>query len=135
MTTTTKTIREIQYLGPDGQPLDYVPNTANTTGNGPPQVHPRLHGSQNYEHMGEPVYGGNGVNHPGHYHNQGVYPPQSSGEDTGGVSYDQEGGSYPPGANAYAEYPHRPPTPPSPSDRSSSPPPQHREPGKPKTKQ
>ena len=130
MTTTTKTIREIQYLGPDGQPLDYVPNAANNTGNGPPQVHPRLHGNQNYEQMGDPVYGGNGVNNQGHYHNQGVYPPQSSGDNTGGAPYNQEGGNYPPGANAYAEYPHRPPTPPSPSDRSNSPPPQHREPGK-----
>ena len=126
VTTTTKTIREIQYLGPDGQPLDYVPNAANApTGNGPPQVHPRLHGGQNYEQMGDPNYGGNGVSHQGHYQ----YPPQTSAEG-GGVQYDQEGGGYPPGANAYAEYPHRPPTPPSPSDRSNSPPPQHREPGK-----
>ena len=92
-----------------------MPNTATTTVNEPPQVHPRLHGGQNYEKMGEPVYGGDV--HPGQYHNQGV-------------SYDQEGESYPPGANAYVEYPHRPPTPPSPSDRSNSPPPQHREPGK-----
>lgn len=28
VTTTTKTIREIQYIGPDGQPLDYVPSGA-----------------------------------------------------------------------------------------------------------
>ena len=27
MTTTTKTIREIQYIGPDGQPLEYVPTS------------------------------------------------------------------------------------------------------------
>ena len=129
MTTTTKTIREIQYLGPDGQPLDYVPNAANAPGNGgPPQVHPRLHGNQNYEQMGDPVYGGNGVSNQVHYHNQ--YPPQSSGDNPGGVPFNQDGGNYPPGANAYAEYPHRPPTPPSPSDRSSSPPPQHREPGR-----
>ena len=25
VTTTTKTIREVQYIGPDGQPLDFVP--------------------------------------------------------------------------------------------------------------
>ena len=129
MTTTTKTIREIQYLGPDGQPLDYVPNAANPPGSGPPQVHPRLQGSQDYDPMGDPRYGGNEVSPPGHYHNQGVYQPHSTGEETSGVPYDQGGGNYPPGANAYAEYPHRPPTPPSPSDRSSSPPPQHREPG------
>ena len=30
--TTTKTIREVQYLGPDGQPLDYVPNAAAIAG-------------------------------------------------------------------------------------------------------
>ena len=51
MTTTTKTIREIQYLGPDGQPIDFVPgvggdgvggNGAPPGVNGPPPVHPRL---------------------------------------------------------------------------------------------
>ena len=26
MTTTTKTIREVQYIGPDGQPIDYIPD-------------------------------------------------------------------------------------------------------------
>ena len=25
VTTTTKTIREVQYIGPDGQPLDFIP--------------------------------------------------------------------------------------------------------------
>ena len=132
MTTTTKTIREIQYLGPDGQPLEYVPNSANPNGNGPPQVHPRLHGNQNYDQLqGDQGYGNVGGNGGGHYHPQGVYP-QSSGDNGGGGHYEQEGvNNYQPGANhPYAEYPHRPPTPPSPSDRSNSPPPQHREPGK-----
>ena len=26
VTTTTKTIREVQYIGPDGQPIDYIPD-------------------------------------------------------------------------------------------------------------
>ena len=44
----------------------------------------------------------------------------------------QRGGfqDYDPYSSNYVEYPHRAPTPPSPSDRSASPPPQHREPGK-----
>jgi hypothetical protein len=48
VTTTTKTIREIQYLGPDGQLLDYVPNLASQ-----PSPAPRgLGHAQNYEHIG-----------------------------------------------------------------------------------
>ncbi len=49
VTTTTKTIREIQYLGPDGQLLDYVPNLAS----GHPSPAPRglVNLPQNYEHI------------------------------------------------------------------------------------
>ena len=122
VTTTTKTIREVQYLGPDGQPLDLS--------QGPPPVHPRLSTSsapghpQNYEPY-------NGPGQPAGYD-----PRFAAGQGYG--DYEQYGpgpnGGQPPGgvgnyAN-YAEYPHRAPTPPSPSDRSASPPPQHREPGK-----
>ena len=39
VTTTTKTIREIQYIGPDGQPLEYVPTT--TSSGGYPQLENR----------------------------------------------------------------------------------------------
>lgn len=102
VTTTTKTIREIQYLGPDGQPLEVVPGQ-------PPPVHPRISTSSNpYE-----PYNG---------------PPQQPVYSGGGAAGDYEQFNNH-GHPNYAEYPHRPPTPPSPSDRSVSPPPQHREPG------
>ncbi len=110
MTTTTKTIREIQYIGPDGQPLDYVPHGGQ--GGAPPPTQPRLSSSSavsggNYEPLNNQVPAVGYANYQG----QGPPPPP---------------GGYP----NYAEYPHRPPTPPSPSDRSSSPPPQHQQPGK-----
>lgn len=112
VTTTTKTIREIQYIGPDGQPLDYVPTstTSSVVGGG---HHPRLSTSS---------AGGNG-GYPQIENRSG-----NNGAPTANPAYfgQQSVAGY---AN-YAEYPHRPPTPPSPSDRSSSPPPQHREPGK-----
>lgn len=49
MTTTTKTIREIQYLGPDGQLLEYLPNMS-----AHPTAAPRgltNTGLQNYEQI------------------------------------------------------------------------------------
>jgi len=128
VTTTTKTIREIQYIGPDGQPLEYVP----TSGTSASAIthHPRLSTSS-----------------------AGGYDPSSAGLPPGGypgpppieqrsssAAFGGPGGPPPlppPGGGGqqqqqayanYAEYPHRPPTPPSPSDRSNSPPPQHREP-------
>ena len=103
MTTTTKTIREIQYLGPDGQPLEFVPGgPADQYSNGPTNgggAYPGAHqpvGYGDYEQYGQ---GG---------------PPQQMPQ-----TYAD-----------YGEYPHRPPTPPSPSDRSNSPPPQHAQPGR-----
>jgi len=117
VTTTTKTIREIQYLGPDGQPLDLSSGGHPVTAGAPPPVHPRLSSS------------GSG---PGNNYEQynGYDPRYAAYGDYAGAP--QQG--YPPPNNAaavggYAEYPHRAPTPPSPSDRSASPPPQHREPG------
>jgi hypothetical protein len=113
VTTTTKTIREIQYIGPDGQPLDYVPTT-HVGGGPPPQPQPRLSTSSSTA---------------GYDHQHQGYPPleAASGE---GYYNPNAGQPQPPqhGYANYAEYPHRPPTPPSPSDRSSSPLPQHREP-------
>ena len=106
VTTTTKTIREIQYIGPDGQPLEYVPTSTTATGQ------PRL-STTGYDPNSYPQ-----LENRGYYGQQGPGPPpQAPGQPP-----------LPAYAN-YAEYPHRPPTPPSPSDRSSSPPPQHREPG------
>ena len=129
MTTTTKTIREIQYIGPDGQPLEYVPTS--TSAALPLSHHPRLSTSSvtgGYD-PSSTVPGGNGQGGgPG-------YPPsienRSSSAAFGGPGGqpNPQGGPQQAYAN-YAEYPHRPPTPPSPSDRSNSPPPQHREPGK-----
>ena len=107
VTTTTKTIREIQYLGPDGQPLEFVPGgPADPYSNGPTNG------------------GGGGGAYPG-----GPHQPVGYGD------YEQYGQGGPPQQMPqtyadYGEYPHRPPTPPSPSDRSNSPPPQHAQPGR-----
>ncbi len=124
MTTTTKTIREIQYLGPDGQPLNFVPGPGHH-GHGqhqPPPVHPRLSANSsvasNYEHVNGPAGGGAGYPYHGHAHHHPGYG-----------DYEQYGGAPDAGGGHYGEYPHRPPTPPSPSDRSVSPPPQHNQPG------
>ena len=119
MTTTTKTIREIQYIGPDGQPLEYVPTS--TSAGQAITHHPRLSTSST---------GGGGGGYEG-------YPPSIENRSASttaqpafvGGQPGQSGGPQQAYAN-YAEYPHRPPTPPSPSDRSNSPPPQHREPGR-----
>ena len=107
VTTTTKTIREIQYLGPDGQPLEFVPGGADPYSNGP------TNGG----------YPGGGGGHPqsvgyGDYEQYGQQPGQPPQQPMPQTYAD------------YGEYPHRPPTPPSPSDRSSSPPPQHAQPGR-----
>ena len=83
VTTTTKTIREVQYIGPDGQPIDFVPGE-----NGPIP----------YD------------NHIGDYQNQHF-------------------GDYQHYPQHYTDY-NRPPTPPTPSERSTSPLPNHRLPGK-----
>ena len=126
MTTTTKTIREIQYIGPDGQPLEYVPTS--TSAALPLSHHPRL-STSSVTGGYDPSSAGGGV--PGQ--GGGGYPPpienRSSSTAFGGPGAPNSQGGQQAYAN-YAEYPHRPPTPPSPSDRSSSPPPQHREPGK-----
>jgi len=80
VTTTTKTIREVQYLGPDGQPLDFIPGE-----NGPYDL------NHAYDNNGQPGY------RDMHYNMGGQYYP-----DYG-----------------------RPPTPPTPSERSTSPTPAH----------
>ncbi|XP_059090371.1 catenin delta-2-like isoform X2 [Tigriopus californicus] len=115
VTTTTKTIREIQYLGPDGQPIEFVPSSSS---GGPPPVHPRLSTSSNPSGPPPPqVYDPYSVNGPNGYGDPRFQQPEFG-------DYEQYGPQY----GNYAEYPHRPPTPPSPSDRSASPPPDHREP-------
>lgn len=122
VTTTTKTIREIQYIGPDGQPLEYVPTSTSAA---PLSHHPRLSTSSvtgGYDPSSTGGGGGQGG---------GGYPPPIENRSSS-TAFGGPGGPNPQGGQQayanYAEYPHRPPTPPSPSDRSSSPPPQHREP-------
>merc|ERR1740129_2497953 len=127
VTTTTKTIREIQYIGPDGQPLEYVP----TSGTSASAIthHPRLStssaGGYDPSSAGLP---------PGGYPGPPPIEQRSSSSAFGGPGGPPPlpppggGGQQQQGYANYAEYPHRPPTPPSPSDRSNSPPPQHREP-------
>ena len=110
VTTTTKTIREIQYLGPDGQPLEFVPGGPGDQYSNGPVVHPTNGGG-------------------------GAYPGPGGHQPVGYGDYEQYGQGQPgqplPQEYAdYGEYPHRPPTPPSPSDRSNSPPPQHAQPGR-----
>eukprot|EP00095_Tigriopus_kingsejongensis_P008550 maker-scaffold989_size72935-snap-gene-0.8 protein:Tk08550 transcript:maker-scaffold989_size72935-snap-gene-0.8-mRNA-1 annotation:"catenin delta-2" len=117
VTTTTKTIREVQYLGPDGQPIEFVPSSS---AGAPPPVHPRLSTSS---------AGGNGAPPPQAYdpysaNSPNGYPHDPRFQQPNYGDYEQYGPQY----GNYAEYPHRPPTPPSPSDRSASPPPDHREP-------
>lgn len=127
VTTTTKTIREVQYLGPDGQPLDMSQH-----GGGPPPVHPRLSTSSipqglppNYEQMNGMMPTGYDPRYPPQlgYGDYEQYAPNNGAPPPPGTQYPPNGGT-----TNYAEYPHRAPTPPSPSDRSASPPPQHREP-------
>ena len=102
VTTTTKTIREVQYIGPDGQPIDYIPPE-----NGG-QFGYENHGNhisdyQNHQFGDYQMYGG--LDH--HHHLQQLQQQQQQ----------------------YQDY-NRPPTPPTPSERSSSPPPSHRVPGR-----
>lgn len=64
VTTTTKTIREIQYIGPDGQPLDYVPSGAGqarlSSSSAPavPPGYPQLsYGGQDQQQQQQPQHG------------------------------------------------------------------------------
>ena len=85
MTTTTKTIREVQYIGPDGQPIDYIP--AENGGQFAYENHNHISDYQNHQFGDYQMYGG------------------------------------------LQNY-NRPPTPPTPSERSTSPLPSHRVPGR-----
>ena len=86
MTTTTKTIREVQYIGPDGQPIDFIPGQE-------PQFAYDQSDYQNYQ----------------------LYQQQQLQQQLA--------------AAGQLQY-NRPPTPPTPSERSSSPQPNHRVPGR-----
>ena len=73
MTTTTKTIREVQYIGPDGQPLDYIPGQDNgqyTFDN----HNPGMNDYQNYGQMYPPPPGP----HPPGQYNRPPTPPTPS---------------------------------------------------------
>ena len=142
----TQLVREVQHIGPDGQPVmidpynpygEYTgqPHSTGTYGrNGQPPGQPRF---ANYEHIAEGVdyrthspaaaaYG-----RTGGYGDYDAYPGHLSGAPS---NY-----AYQPGPAAYGEYPdmqaagggavpmygERPPTPPSPSEQSESPLPHH----------
>merc|ERR1719270_1973343 len=73
VTTTTKTIREVQYIGPDGQPLDYIPGQDNgqyTFDN----HNPGMNDYQNYGQMYPPPPGP----HPPGQYNRPPTPPTPS---------------------------------------------------------
>lgn len=141
VTTVTKVVREVHAVGPDGQPLDYVPMPAgyayHMAGQEPyppgdaarhfagDPYRPSYAAYEHYPAYGSTQYGqGLGLGQGSQLGSQGSQGGPGSGT-----------GSYPPTAYSdagnYAEQPpygdrlgDRPPTPPSPSDRSDSPPPQ-----------
>ncbi|KAJ1519856.1 hypothetical protein ONE63_004098 [Megalurothrips usitatus] len=116
VTTVTKVVREVHAVGPDGQPLDYVPMPGgygyHMAGAGPGQEpYPNADAARHfpgdpyrpsytdYEHY--PAYG-NAHGQYGAYGDASNYAEQAP----------------------YGGLGDRPPTPPSPSERSDSPPPQ-----------
>ncbi|XP_071749010.1 catenin delta-2 isoform X2 [Lepeophtheirus salmonis] len=129
VTTTTKTVREVQYLGPDGTPLSYIPQqAAGNNGNGY-----RIGGNSTYEPVNtyssppsnsSHTYGSGGGDYESHRFNGSGDPPRPHSSLHHSSLHLNDGS----GEEIPADYPHRPPTPPSPSDKSNSPPPQYREP-------
>uniref|UniRef100_A0A0K2SWA9 Catenin delta2like [Bombus terrestris] n=1 Tax=Lepeophtheirus salmonis TaxID=72036 RepID=A0A0K2SWA9_LEPSM len=129
VTTTTKTVREVQYLGPDGTPLSYIPQqAAGNNGNGY-----RIGGNSTYEPVNtyssppsnsSHTYGSGGGDYESHRFNGSGDPPRPHSSLHHSTLHLNDGS----GEEIPADYPHRPPTPPSPSDKSNSPPPQYREP-------
>lgn len=129
VTTVTKVVREVHHMGPEGQtvPVDYVsvpvglPYSAVPSSTSP---HPHTHAHPqfaNYEHMAgqEPPFPptDTGRHYPDQY--------RSTYQDYDHYPYPNQvyPGTYP--AYGQPDYSERPPTPPSPSERSESPPPQH----------
>ncbi|KAG8227326.1 hypothetical protein J437_LFUL006767 [Ladona fulva] len=143
VTTVTKVVREVHHMGPDGQPVEYA--TYGGTGVVPPTVP----GAQpyptfgNYEHLaGQEPYPDvdpsrryqdpyrqtyQDYDHysprPEYQYQNPAYPSAYPGYADAANYVEQAGGPVVagPGPVAYGE---RPPTPPSPSERSESPPPQ-----------
>ncbi|KAK7793898.1 hypothetical protein R5R35_003578 [Gryllus longicercus] len=135
VTTLTKVVREVHHVGADGQPVDYVSHSGLPyTGAGvlPTSAAPTYPHTQfsNYELMAgqeayppmDPARRYPETYHP-NYQDYEQYPPQPE--------YPYQNPPYPgtfpaySDASNYAEQPaygERPPTPPSPSERSESPP-------------
>nr|XP_018915162.1 PREDICTED: catenin delta-2 isoform X3 [Bemisia tabaci] len=111
ITTVTKVIREVHHMGPDGEapPVDYVAFAA-PPGSTQEHMLPQNSG----RHYGE-QYGPT-------YHDYDHFPPQGNLSVSG--LYSSSVGCYQPYGNT-PNYAEQPPTPPSPSERSESPPPAH----------
>lgn len=80
VTTTTKTIREVQYIGPDGQPIDYIP--AENGGQFAYENHNHISDYQNHQFGDYQMYGGDYGDHSHHWVVQ----------DTNGAVLDGHGG-------------------------------------------
>ncbi|XP_043232679.1 armadillo repeat protein deleted in velo-cardio-facial syndrome-like isoform X2 [Amphibalanus amphitrite] len=132
VTTVTKVYRELHHIGPDGQLLE--PGQAGDfsaySAGGPPQhphspytmdpYRPASPGSEQGSRRNYDPYSAHGG-----YRDYEPYPPPP---EYGGAGYGRAGSDYGPGCgpgegSRAGGYPDRPPTPPSPSDRSDSPPP------------
>ncbi|XP_046986637.1 catenin delta-2 isoform X3 [Schistocerca americana] len=131
VTTLTKVVREVHHVGPDGQQVDYVGLPYSGAGVVPPTATPSnyppftnyelLTGQEGYPPM-DPARRYPDAYHPS-YQDYEQYPPQPE--------YPYQNPAYPGGfapygdASNYVEQPgyvERPTTPPSPSERSESPP-------------
>ena len=88
VTTTTKTIREVQYIGPDGQPLDFIPGEHAAAGlayheyNGGPGG-PGLGDYQNYQMYSQMAGQYNRPPTPPSGESRGQRPPRKFGESRG----------------------------------------------------
>ncbi|XP_046407049.1 catenin delta-2-like isoform X13 [Ischnura elegans] len=144
VTTVTKVVREVHHMGPDGQPVEYA--TYGGTGVVPPTVgaaptyptfgnyehlaaqepYPDVDPSRRYQDPYRPTY--QDYDHyptrPEYQYQNPAYPSAYPGYPDA-TNYVEQGGGpvVVPGAGPVA-YGERPPTPPSPSERSESPPPQ-----------
>ncbi|XP_075219493.1 catenin delta-2-like isoform X2 [Lycorma delicatula] len=141
VTTVTKVVREVHHMGPESQPVDYVSVPVpvpvpvgiglgySTTPHSHPHPHPHPHAHPHPHPHGHPQF----TNYEHHVTGQeSAYPPNDAARSYRSTYQDFEPypypnqpypGSYP--AYGQSEYSEQPQTPPSPSERSESPPPQH----------